>query len=58
VIQPAENFFMQANTVIVSALYNIDMLVADVGNAVSSPIEGICSVLTFISRLKRTSLMR
>jgi hypothetical protein len=35
VIQPAENFFMQANTVVVSALYDINMFVADIGNAVS-----------------------
>jgi hypothetical protein len=35
VILPAENFFMQANTVIVSGLYDLNMLVADIGNAVS-----------------------
>jgi hypothetical protein len=35
VIQLAENFFMQANTVIVSGLYDLTMLVDDIGNAVS-----------------------
>jgi hypothetical protein len=35
VVLPAENFFMQANTVIVSGLYNLNMLVDDIGNAVS-----------------------
>jgi hypothetical protein len=53
VILPAENFFVQANTVIVSGLYDLNMLVADIGNAVSFSGRVLSLINTNVHRLRR-----
>jgi len=39
VVMPADQFFMQANTIVVSALYDTVMLAADIEKAVSSLLQ-------------------
>ena len=36
IVMPAEQFFMQADTVVIGGLYDIAMLAGDIGKAVSS----------------------